>query len=234
MKCVINNEIVLSRGPDGPVAAHIGAFARSQSAQGYSRFSIHRQVLLAAGFSHWLKQRGVALPYVNCDQTSRYLRDRARRVRLGQADAAALRHLVDFLRREGVTAAEKIIPRRMTPAERCAHEYGQHLPDTCALARATIINYVPFIRGYNAGAPGALLWPFPVNLAGNWGPSPTDTPSFPNAVIGYNEELGKLRSFSSPLGLDLGFSVAAGAVILATIHCVVSKSFASFRVRSFL
>jgi site-specific recombinase XerD len=69
-------------------------------------------------------------------------------VRLGQADAAALRHLVDFLRREGVTAAEKIIPRRMTPAERCAHEYGQHLPDTCALARATIINYVPFIRGF--------------------------------------------------------------------------------------
>jgi hypothetical protein len=55
----------------------------------------------------------------------------------------------------------------------------------------------PFkLRGslYNAGAPGALLWPFPVNLAGNWGPSPTDTPSFPNAVIGYNEELGKLRN----------------------------------------
>ena len=100
MKCVINNEVVLSRGPDGPVAAHIGAFARSQSTQGYSRFSIHRQVLLAAGFSHWLKQRGVALPYVNCDHTSRYLRDRARRVRLGRGDAAALRHLVDFLRRE--------------------------------------------------------------------------------------------------------------------------------------
>ena len=148
MKCVINNEVVLSRGPDGPVAAHIGAFARSQSAQGYSRVSIHRQVLLAAGFSHWLKQRGVALPYVNCDHTSRYLRDRARRVRLGQGDAAALRHLVDFLRREGVTAAEKITPRRMTPAERCAHEYGQHLRDACALARATIINYVPFIRGF--------------------------------------------------------------------------------------
>jgi len=28
------------------------------------------------------------------------------------------------------------------------------------------------LRGslYNARAPGALLWPFPVNLAGNWGP----------------------------------------------------------------
>lgn len=56
MKCVINNEVVLSRAPDGPVAAHIGAFAQSQSTQGYTRSSLHRQVLLAAGFSHWLKQ----------------------------------------------------------------------------------------------------------------------------------------------------------------------------------
>ena len=148
MKCVINNEVVLSRAPDGPVATHIGAFARSQSTQGYTRSSIHRQVLLAAGFSHWLKQQGVALPHVDCDHTSLYLRDRARRVRPCQGDAAALRHLLDFLRHEGVTAAEKITPRRMTPAERCAHEYGQHLRDACALARATIVNYVPFIRGF--------------------------------------------------------------------------------------
>ena len=60
MKYVINNEVVLSRAPDGPVAAHIGAFARSQSTQGYTRSSIHRQVLLAASFSHWLKQQFTA------------------------------------------------------------------------------------------------------------------------------------------------------------------------------
>jgi integrase/recombinase XerD len=129
VKCITNNEVVLSRPPDGPVAAHIVAFARSQSTQGYTRSSIHRQVLLAAAFSHWLKQQGVALPHVDCDHTSLYLRDRARRVRPCLGDAAALRHLLDFLRREGVTAAEKITPCRMTPAERCAHEYGQqHLP----------------------------------------------------------------------------------------------------------
>lgn len=82
MKCVINHEVVLSRAPDGPVAAHIGAFARSQSTQGYTRSSIHRQVLLAAGFSQWLKQQGVALLHIDCDHTSLYLRDRARQVRL--------------------------------------------------------------------------------------------------------------------------------------------------------
>ena len=81
MKCVINNEVVLSRAPEGPLAAHIGAFAKSRSAQGYALDSIHRQVLLAACFSHWLKQQGVALRQVRSDHPSRYLRGRTRRVR---------------------------------------------------------------------------------------------------------------------------------------------------------
>jgi hypothetical protein len=78
VKCIIYNEVVLSRTPDGPLAAHIGAFAERQSAQGYARSSIRRQILLAAGFSHWLKQQGVALRHVSSGHLSRYLRDRAR------------------------------------------------------------------------------------------------------------------------------------------------------------
>lgn len=147
MKCVINNEMVLSRAPEGPLATHIGAFAQSRSAQGYALDSSHRQVLLAACFSHWLQQQGVALRQVSSDHAARYLRSRARRVRPCAGDAAALRHLLDFLRREGVIAAETISARRLTPVERCAHEYAQYLQDARALARATIVNYVPFIRG---------------------------------------------------------------------------------------
>src|SRR5260370_34976071 len=108
MKCVINNEVVLSRGLDGPVAAHIGAFARWQSTGGYSRFSIHRQVLLAAGFSHWLKQRGVALPQVKRDHTSRDLRDRARRVRVGPGGARAVPAPAGFLGRWGGTPVAEV------------------------------------------------------------------------------------------------------------------------------
>ena len=148
MKCIINHQVVLSRAPDGPLAEHIRAFAQSRSAQGYARGSIHRQVLLIAGFSHWLKQQGVALRHVSSDHSSRYLRDRARRARPCQGDAAALKHLLDFLRREGVIAAEKIAARRLTPVERCAHEYAQYLHDARLLARATIVNYVPFVRGF--------------------------------------------------------------------------------------
>jgi integrase/recombinase XerD len=148
MKCVINHQVVLSRAPDGPLAAHIGAFAESRTGLGYARSSIQRQVRLAAGFSHWLKHQGVALSRVGSDHASRYLRDRARKVRPCLGDAAALRHVMDFLRREGVIAAEKISAPRPTPAERCAQAYAQHLRDARALARPTILNYVPFIRGF--------------------------------------------------------------------------------------
>ena len=148
MKCVINDQVVLSREPEGPLAAHIGAFAKSRSAQGYAPDSIHRQVLLAACFSRWLKQKGVRLRYVSSDHPSRYLRYRARRVRSYPGDAAALRHLIEFLRREGVIAGEKISTCRLTPAERCAQAYAQHLCEARALARATIVTYVPFIREF--------------------------------------------------------------------------------------
>ena len=148
MKCIINSQVVLSRAPEGPLAAHIGAFAKSQSAQGYALGSIHRQVLLAAFFSLWLKQQGVALRQINSDHPSRYLRCRARHMRPCPGDAAALRYLIEFLRRKGVIAAEQRLGRRLTPAERCAHAYGQYLRDARALARATIVNYVPFVRGF--------------------------------------------------------------------------------------
>jgi integrase/recombinase XerD len=148
MKCVINRQVVLSRAPDGPLVAYIGAFANSRSAQGYSPFSIHRQVLLAACFSSWLKQRGVALHHIGPDHPSRYLRYRARRVQPYQGDAAALRHLIEFLRNEGLIAAEKISARPLTSAEHCAQAYAQYLREARALAKATIVNYVPLIRGF--------------------------------------------------------------------------------------
>ena len=61
MKYRINNQVVLSQIPLGPLAAHIGSFADFISAQGYALYSIHRQVRLAADFSQWLKLNGVSI-----------------------------------------------------------------------------------------------------------------------------------------------------------------------------
>ena len=148
MKCVINDEVVLSRSPEGPIAAHIRAFAASQTALGYARGSLQREIRLAAGFSQWLKQEGVGLQRVDADQVSRYLRVRRRQVLPNAGDRAALRHLLEFLRREGVIAAEPIAAPRLTPAERSVHAYVEYLRDARALTSATIANYAPFIQGF--------------------------------------------------------------------------------------
>src|SRR6516165_9882478 len=148
VECIINNQVVLSRVPEGPLAAHIGPFARSLSEQGYTLNSIHRQVLLAACFSGWLKRQGAALRRITSDHPPRYLRYRARQVRPSLGDAAALRHLLDFLRCEGVIPVEKISVCRLTLAEHCTQAYQDHLREARGLASATIANYVPFIRSF--------------------------------------------------------------------------------------
>jgi hypothetical protein len=134
VKCVIDNQVVLSRAPEGPLARYIGSFAESVRRQGYATHSIHRQVLLAAGFSRWLKQNGIAVRGICPSHPVRYLRYRARHVRPCSGDAAALRHLIEFLRGKGVISAEKISARRVTSAERYAQAYEQYLREARALA----------------------------------------------------------------------------------------------------
>ena len=109
MKYVVCEQVVLSKALEGPLAAYLGSFAEFVSAQGYSLSSIHRQALLSSGFSRWLKQKRVALRSIRTEHIGRYLRYRARRVKLRPGDAAALRHLIEFLRRESLIPAETVV-----------------------------------------------------------------------------------------------------------------------------
>lgn len=121
---------------------------KSMREQGYACYSLHRQVLLAACFSQWLRQREVAVRGITSDHPQQYLRYRARQVRLCRGDSAALRHLLDFLRRERLIPTETVPARPLTSAERCAQAYEQHVREARGLATATVINYVPFIRSF--------------------------------------------------------------------------------------
>jgi site-specific recombinase XerD len=111
-------------------------------------YSLKRRVRIAACFSRWLKQRGIAVRSICADHAAQYLRYRARHVRICEGDRAALTHVIDFLRREGLIPAEKTSADRLTAVERCTQAYEQYLREARALARATIINYVPFIRDF--------------------------------------------------------------------------------------
>ena len=65
MNCVINDQIILSRAPEGPISDYICWFAEAAAAQGYAKNSVNRQVLIAACFSRWLGQREVGLQSIH-------------------------------------------------------------------------------------------------------------------------------------------------------------------------
>jgi site-specific recombinase XerD len=151
MKCVVDYQLVLSRTPEGPIAPYLGAFGEFLNGQGYALTSIHRQVFLAACFSRWLKRQGIEAQRINSDHPKRYLRYRARQVQLRPGDAAALGHLMDFLRGESLIPAETVSVPPSTPVEHYVQAYAQHLRESQALAEAAIINYVPFVQSFLKG-----------------------------------------------------------------------------------
>jgi integrase/recombinase XerD len=110
MKCIVCEDVVLSRPLDGPLSAHIAGFAQWVRDAGYALYSRHRQVRLAACFSRWLGEKGFDPSNVGSEHVSRYLRTLARQVKIGRGDAAALRQFFDFLHRLGVIPAERTSP----------------------------------------------------------------------------------------------------------------------------
>jgi site-specific recombinase XerD len=160
MTYVIHEQVVLSRPPEGPLAAHLASFANFVGEQGYRAFSLKRHVRIAAGFSRWLGQSGIQVHSICSAHAVEYLRDRARHLRPGRGDTAVLQHLITFLRREGVIPQEKVEPARLTAVEHCVQDYAQYLCEARGLATATIINYVPFVREFlkqQFGEEGATL-----------------------------------------------------------------------------
>jgi integrase/recombinase XerD len=151
MKCIVSEDVVLSRPLDGPLSAHIAGFAKWVRDEGYALYSRHRQVRLAACFSRWLGEEGVDLSNVRSEYVSRYLRTHARQVKIGRGDAAALRQFLDFLRRLGVIPAERISPRPLSPVEQVVQEFKRYLVHDRALAQATAVNYAPFVREFLSG-----------------------------------------------------------------------------------
>src|SRR5437899_12367751 len=99
MSYIVNDQLVMSRPLEGPLAAYIDPFAKWASEQGYAFCSLRRHVLLAACFSRWLGQKDVRVHSVSSEHAMQYLRYRARHVQIHNGDTAALRYLIEFLDR---------------------------------------------------------------------------------------------------------------------------------------
>ena len=161
----VNSQVVLRvapGGPDGPFATHLRSFADSLIQQGYCRHYVQRQVMLAAGFSRWLKEKGVPRHRIASEHPIRYLRYRHRQRRPNQGDAASLGHLMAFLRSAKAIRPATTLTPQVTPVERCTQAYEEYLREERALAKATIVYYVPFVRSFLKSCFGSG----PVKLSG--------------------------------------------------------------------
>ena len=130
MKYFINDDLALSRPPEGPVASYIVSFAEWLGDRGYGLVSMRNQVLMAAGFSKWLGQKGIELSDLRGEHPRRYLLDRAhsRRPKLG--DNAALQHLLVFLRTQNAISSKRLRP---TTADRRLNNMCRHTSSICKM-----------------------------------------------------------------------------------------------------
>ncbi|MER8752593.1 site-specific integrase [Mesorhizobium sp. M1050] len=146
MKYFINDDFALSRPPEGPVASYVVPFAEWLVDRGYDLVSTRNQVRMAAGFSTWLRQKGIELSDICAEHPGRYLLDRTQRPKRG--DGTALRHLLVFLRSQSAIAEEIKAEYNLSPVEQHVLAYERYLQDARALSRQTIIKYRPVARDF--------------------------------------------------------------------------------------
>jgi integrase/recombinase XerD len=148
VKYVINDQVVLMRPPQGPVAAYIRPFAEWVRAQGYTTTSLRERIRIAARFSRWLGQKAVRPLAIRSRHCAEYLRRRVRHRSGHGGEGAALSQFLEFLRGHGVAAPEKKPASRLTPTEQCTQAFERYLREDRALSTASLLNYVPCIREF--------------------------------------------------------------------------------------
>ena len=148
MRHVIDNQFVLARAPEGPLAAWLDGFARFLSAKGYAASTIRQRVQRAVSFSYWLKQEQTELSDLTSDHPALYLQDRALQVTTRRNFLAGLRQLLEFLRLEGVVAEEPAADSPTTQVDQCVHAYEQYLRDMRGLVDLTIESRSPVVRRF--------------------------------------------------------------------------------------
>jgi site-specific recombinase XerD len=122
----------------GPLGPHIDAFARMLFEQGYSCPAAKQKIHLIAELSLWLNGRHLALSSLNEKTIDRFKQDRRR---LHRGESAALRQIIQFLRRTDVIKTPRT--KSKEPAlERITEAFARYLAAERGLQSVTVVNYI--------------------------------------------------------------------------------------------
>lgn len=133
----------------GPLAPYVDGVAELLSQRGYAQSTGRDHLLLMADLSKWLERRRLGASDLDEDLCREYLKQRRTRLNW-RGKGAILRLLVEHLRQIGIVAPPQLRPPS-SPVDRLTRQFEQYLVHERALAPATRINYLPFVRWFLAG-----------------------------------------------------------------------------------
>jgi len=147
MEQFVEQRWVLLRKPEGPLVSYLDAFARLLEEMGFKRKHLGPQIRLAASFSKWLQAEQVAAVNITTEHARHFFDGMSRQGTVEPGGAAALRRLMDFLVRLGVTHP-LAKPVEMTAIQHIVTEFGTYLSREQALSNKTLVQYCPFVERF--------------------------------------------------------------------------------------
>ena len=134
----------IERLRQGPLNAHLDAYAAALALQGYVRHSIRNQVVVIADLSRWLQHKRVRLQDLDGTVLDRFLQHHQRHNGVRRGDAGILNRFLAWLGHTGAVEQHGE-PAVKDPRQNVTQQFRHYLLQERGLSTATLPNYVTFI-----------------------------------------------------------------------------------------
>lgn len=133
----------------GPLGEHLDGFVEALTQTGYAQATIHVKVLVLAQLGHWLERRGLEARDLDGRSVGEFLRWRQRRYQVRHGAETTVVQLLDHLQSTG-ELAPVVLPETRGRAAVIEEQYATYLREERALARATLVSYLPLVDRFLA------------------------------------------------------------------------------------
>ena len=132
---------------EGPLGAHIDAYAALLHEQGYGWQGGRRQIRWVADLGGWLRRHNLTADDLSSQHLQAYLRYRRRHLRPHPSDSSASKRLWRLLREKGVVTQDPPFSAP-DPLQRVEEDFGRYLLQERGLSLATVVYYRSFTRQF--------------------------------------------------------------------------------------
>jgi len=135
----------IGRHRKGPLGSHVDGFVGWLSGQGYARDTVQLCVAVFSALGRWFQRRKLGAWDASAELVQRFLHRATNTGGVRRHERAALKHILDYLRRIGIAARDNASPEP-TPLECVVEQFRRYLLRDRALAEATLQGYCAPVR----------------------------------------------------------------------------------------